>query len=76
MISINLNLFATLRPLLPDGPKAVAMPRGCDVKAVLDHYNIPEDEVKLIFVNGQRKSLACTLEDGDRVGIFPPVGGG
>jgi molybdopterin converting factor small subunit len=29
-----------------------------------------------VFVNGAAVSLDAALSDGDRVGIFPPVGGG
>ena len=38
--------------------------------------DIPLEEIKLVFVNGAAASLDTVLADGDRVGIFPPVGGG
>lgn len=76
MISINLNLFATLRPLLPGAPCDVELPDQTTVQDLVDRMNIPGDEVKLIFINGRRCELSAVLADGDRVGIFPPVGGG
>jgi molybdopterin converting factor small subunit len=36
----------------------------------------PPGEVKTVFVNGASRSFDHVLADGDRVGIFPPVGGG
>ena len=37
---------------------------------------IPEKDAKLIFINSVRKDRDTLLQDGDRLGIFPPVGGG
>jgi molybdopterin converting factor small subunit len=36
----------------------------------------PPGEVKTVFVNGASRSFDHGLADGDRVGIFPLVGGG
>ena len=76
MISVNLNLFATLRAFLPDSPKDVAIPEGTCVMDLVTGLGAPEAEVQLIFVNGRRELPTYTLKDNDRVGIFPPVGGG
>ena len=38
--------------------------------------NIPAKDAKLIFINNIRKEHDTLLQDGDRLGIFPPVGGG
>lgn len=37
---------------------------------------IPEEELKITFVNGVHAGLEHELHEGDRVGLFPPVGGG
>jgi molybdopterin converting factor small subunit len=37
---------------------------------------LPEDEVKLVFVNALFREPAHMLANSDEVGIFPPVGGG
>jgi|Deesub1362A_J573_1020465.scaffolds.fasta_scaffold00036_149 molybdopterin converting factor small subunit len=42
-----------------------------DIFSLLSHLNIDEDDVGLIFVNGEYSSTGRTLKDGDRVGIFP-----
>ena len=43
---------------------------------VIRDLNIPEKDAKLIFINSVRKDRDTLLQDGDRLGIFPPVGGG
>ena len=76
MISVNINLFATLRSFLPDAPKAMTVSQGTRVKDLVKTIGIPEKDVKLIFINGKREMLSYVLKENDRVGIFPPVGGG
>lgn len=76
MISVDLNLFATLRSFLPDAPKTMTVSQGTCVMDLVTKYGIPEEDVKLIFINGKRELLSYVLKDNDRVGIFPPVGGG
>jgi molybdopterin converting factor small subunit len=49
---------------------------GVCVKDVIQKLRIPIDSVKLIFVNGVHAKVDTALNDGDRLGLFPPVGGG
>jgi molybdopterin synthase sulfur carrier subunit len=55
---------------------AVALRDGATVGDVLRHLAIPAEAVQLVFVNGLARSLDSPLEDGDRVALFAPVGGG
>jgi len=50
--------------------------QGTCVMDLVTKFGIPEEDVKLIFINGKRELLSYVLKDNDRVGIFPPVGGG
>ncbi|MGE5576127.1 MAG: MoaD/ThiS family protein [Syntrophothermus sp.] len=43
---------------------------------MLARLGIPPGEAFVVMVNGRRQDLGWTLKDGDRIGIFPPVGGG
>ena len=80
MITIHVKLFATLRrhyPHLGIGePMAVELPKGTTVAGMIDHLRLPADEVKVVFVNNLIQKEEHRLADGDRVGVFPPVGGG
>jgi molybdopterin converting factor small subunit len=48
---------------------------GADVKALMRHLKVAEDQVKLVFINGKKSDPTERLADGDEVGLFPPVGG-
>jgi molybdopterin converting factor small subunit len=46
------------------------------VQDLLSRLNLPSEKAKLIFIDGTKAELSSRLEGGERVGIFPPVGGG
>lgn len=74
--TIQIRLFATLTKFLPSGASAYPITAGQTVRAVMAQLRIPADTAKLIFINGARGTLDSTVKNGDRLGIFPPVGGG
>jgi len=80
MTMVHVKLFATLRRHYPDLGIGEAMDvdltDGATVNQLLDHLDLPEKEVKVVFINGVVRGRDYTLTDGDEVGIFPPVGGG
>ncbi len=76
MIQIHLKLFATLRSYLPDGHENYSIKEGTTAEVLIRELGIPKDHTKLIFINGRAEPLDHGLFEGDRVGIFPPVGGG
>lgn len=75
-IYISLRLFASLAQRMPDRPDRYAVSPGTTIGEVLSALGISEDEAKLIFINNKRADLSSIIEDGDRIGVFPPVGGG
>jgi molybdopterin converting factor small subunit len=54
----------------------VELPDGATVGQLIEHLRLPADEVKVTFVNGIVRGEEHSLSDGDKVGVFPPVGGG
>ena len=74
--TIDLRLFATLQKFTPDTSETFAITPGITVRDVLEQIGVPIEKAKLIFVNGLKKDLDVELRGGERVGIFPPVGGG
>ena len=74
--TIDLRLFATLQKFTPDASEAFTIAPGITVRDVLEQIGVPIDKTKLIFVNGLKKDLDVELSGGERVGVFPPVGGG
>ena len=73
---IQIRLFATLRQLAPSIGESLTIETGSTVADLLAELRIPEEKAKLIFINGRKGTLASVLSGGERVGLFPPVGGG
>ena len=43
---------------------------------LIEHSHLPVNQVKVVFVNGIVRKEEHTLDEGDKVGVFPPVGEG
>ena len=80
MITVRVKLFATLRGHYPQlglgEAMPVELPDGATVGDVVEHLRLPDNQVKVVFVNGIVRDNEHRLADGDEVGVFPPVGGG
>ncbi len=79
-MKINLNLYASLSEYLPDrslgNPNSLDLPEGTTIKQVIEQLRIPLDTPRIIFLNGTHAPLEALLNDGDRLGMFPPLAGG
>lgn len=78
---VIVKLFAGLKiyaPVegLPGTPFELELPEGSTLGDVAARLELPEEEVKICFINGLTKELEAVLVDGDEIGLFPPVGGG
>ena len=73
--SIEVRCFASLAQYNAAGgyTKIDAPATAGDVIRTL---GVPAGEVAIIFVNGARAEESTELRDGDRLGLFPAVGGG
>lgn len=78
---VTARVYATLKRYMPEGTAdndlEFNIPLGTTVGELLENYlKIPTEAVKVVFVNGKHAELDQILNEGDRVGIFPPVAGG
>lgn len=77
---LQIHLAATLRKYVtgydPAVGHSVTLKGPVIVRDLARHLHIPEDEVKLIFVNGIHADWDTPLSGDERVALFPPVGGG
>ena len=73
---IQIKLFASLQKFMPASAENYAIEAGITVGTLLQQLGIPQDMIKLVFINNTHADLTSTLKGGERVGIFPPVGGG
>lgn len=46
------------------------------VEELCERINIPCDKIKIVMVNGKSKHMDHVLKGIERVGLFPPIGGG
>ncbi|MCG8565256.1 MAG: MoaD/ThiS family protein [Desulfobacterales bacterium] len=76
MIKIQLKLFVTLAKYLPENAQEYPLDEGTSIEDLITDLGLPREEVKLIFVNGRKTESSYLLQDNDRLGLFPPVGGG
>jgi sulfur carrier protein ThiS len=81
-LRIELALFASLEPYLPDGDvgsgrrtRMIDLPDGTTVGEVVALLGLP-DQPRICFVNGRGVPDAAVVPDGARLAIFPPVAGG
>jgi len=74
-MKVELNLFASLARFVPRSG-SLDVGENTTILELLRHLGVPMDKVKIIFLNGSHASGDETLQEGDRVGVFPPVAGG
>lgn len=75
-MGIEIKCFATLKKHEPDNADDYPLQAGDTVATVMERLGIPADQVTLMFINSARAYPESELSDGDRLGLFPPVGGG
>lgn len=75
-MNIAIKCFASLSRFTPPDADAYPMEPGLTVAGLIARLGIPPAEIKLVFVNGSHVEQDAPLADGDRVGLFPAVGGG
>ena len=76
---IEVRLYATLRrcrPERPDGRLDVELPEGATVLEVVNLLGLDPAEIHLVMINGVGRDLNQPLRQDDRLGLFPPIGGG
>ena len=80
MIRVEVRLHASLERIRPELKAGEAFPldlkEGTSVGRMAEELGIPKKGVHLVLVNGRTRPLDHPLSDGDRVALFPPVGGG
>ncbi len=79
-MKVDVNLFATLVKFKPENTGKASWPVECDegisVGELLRILKVPSTKARIIFVNNVHADEKTILKQGDRVGVFPPVGGG
>lgn len=74
-MNITVKFFATLR----DGRgkvQVIEVEEPTTTRDIISRFNIPEEDVAILLINGRDGDLDRPLKDEDVLSIFPPVGGG
>ncbi len=79
-MKVEVFLYASLAKYMPNKKigKGMIMEinEGTKIVKHLKEMNIPANAAKLVFLNGIHAKGDEILKDGDRLGVFPPIGGG
>jgi len=79
-VPVKVFLSSTLRQHIPGYDPSEGALFSVDLKTTISELckrmNIPRHKIKIIMVNGRNASFDFELRGGERVGLFPPVGGG
>jgi len=73
---IQIKLFADLSPFTPPAADNFPIEAGTTVRELLEAIRVPAEKVRIVFINNIKRDLDSTLGGGERVGLFPPIGGG
>jgi sulfur carrier protein ThiS len=79
-MALQIFLNATLRQYVPGYDPfqglTLEVPVGATAAEVIALLKIPAKEVTLIMVNGRSQPPDFILQGDERIGLFPPIGGG
>jgi len=80
MMLVKVNLFTALVDYVPGirsgEPFEIRIKDRATLSDLLNRLKLPQEEAKLLFVNGLSRFPDYQLKNNDEVGIFPPIGGG
>lgn len=88
-MQVHVRVYATLTQRMAHNPALqnlgairsgasfmVALAEGDTIANLVAKLDLPPEEIKIAFVNARAHPLGHALQDGDEVGLFPPIGGG
>lgn len=79
-MALQIFLNATLRQYVPgyDPYQGISLevPPGTTAAQALDTLGVPVGEVALVMIDGRRREPDFVLQGNERLGLFPPIGGG
>jgi len=78
-MKISVNLYGGLGKYSKEGKRKhnlLKVSGKTGVKDIIDILQIPEEEVRIIMVNGIHESLNYELSENDKLSFFPLIFGG
>ncbi|MBD3278301.1 MAG: twitching motility protein PilT, partial [Candidatus Aegiribacteria sp.] len=72
---VTVRAYAELNNFLPKGCRqtdfSYPMSGGNSLKHLIESAGIPHTEIELVLLNGRSVGLDATVEDGDRISVYP-----
>lgn len=79
-LQVEVRVFGGLEKFLPGvrfgQPVKIEVSESATVGILLKELGIPPEYIHAVLVNGRHAELGDRLVSGDRVSLFPPIGGG
>jgi len=79
-VPLTIFLSSSLRAYIPgydpSSGLTVKDEQGSSISELCQKLGIPVEKIKIVMVNGRREELSYILRGDERLGFFPPVGGG
>ena len=79
-MDVEVRVFGGLENLIPGARFGQGIPlevqEGCSVGLLLNRLAIPREKVFTMLVNGCHVTADAILKEGDRISLFPAIGGG
>ncbi len=75
-VFLNATLRKSVKGYDPTRGLSVSLSEPATVAGLCDMLRIPKGEIKLVMIDGRAASLENELKGNERIGLFPPVGGG
>jgi molybdopterin synthase sulfur carrier subunit len=78
---IEVKVFSSLRRYIPNSERRVDRDKwdvedGASIEQVLKMLDLPDEEVRVLLINGRNAKKESILQEGDVLHVFPPMAGG
>ncbi|UCD87583.1 MAG: MoaD/ThiS family protein [Desulfobacterales bacterium] len=78
---IEVKVFSSLCHYIPKSERRLDrhkwdIDEGATVQQVLKMVGLPDDEVRVLLINGRNAKRENVLKEGDVLHVFPPMAGG
>jgi molybdopterin synthase sulfur carrier subunit len=79
-VALMIFLSSSLRGFIPGYNPSSGLElkdvKGISIADLCQKLEIPTDKIKIVMVNGRKEDMDYILQGDERLGFFPPVGGG
>lgn len=82
-MQVEVKLYASLRRYRPEAaggamhhPFFVTLPAGSTIATLVKTLGIPEGSITAAALNDEAVEVNASVQEGDKVGLFPPSAGG